>query len=91
LFETLQNGEIKECCNVLINTNGIDVPYNDANHAGRINAGIDIINCFSKEYQKYLPIFIDFRESVSEIIQTNSQVINLIKDEKYKTLTIVRK
>ena len=91
LFEQLQNGELKECCNVLVNTNGIDVPYDDANHAGRINAGIDIINCFSEKYQKYLPIFIDFRESVTSIINTNSQVINLIKDENYKTLTIVKR
>jgi DNA repair exonuclease SbcCD ATPase subunit len=90
LFEQLQNGELKECCNVLVNTNGIDVPYNDANHAGRINAGIDIINCFSEKYQKSLPIFIDFRESVTNIIKTSSQVINLIKDESYKTLTIVK-
>ena len=90
LFEQLQNGELKECCNVLVNTNGIDVPYDDANHAGRINAGIDIINCFSEKYQKNLPIFIDFRESVTSIIDTNSQVINLIKDENYKTLTIVK-
>jgi len=88
LFETLQNGEIKECCKVLVDTNGVFVPYSDANHAGRVNAGIDIINCFSNKYNVYLPIFIDFRESVSELIETKSQIVNLYKDSDFKKLVI---
>jgi hypothetical protein len=88
LFETLQNGEIKECCEVLVNTNGVYVPYSDANHAGRVNAGIDIINCFSIKYGIFLPIFVDFRESVTSLIETKSQIINLVKDSNYKQLTI---
>ena len=90
LFETLQNGEIKECCDVLVNTNGVWAPYSDANHAGRVNSGIDIINCFSNKYNFHIPIFIDFRESVTNIIDTKSQVINLVKDSDYKQLSVVQ-
>ena len=84
LFETQINGGISECCEAMVD--GVGWP--DVNHAGKVNGGIDCINILSKHYQCTAPIFIDFRESVSRIIETGSQVINLIKSEPDKVLRV---
>lgn len=78
LFDTQINGGIVECCETLVNTNGSWVGWADANNAGRVNAGLDIINTLSKHYGVTAPIFLDNRESVNELIETESQIINLI-------------
>ncbi len=88
LFEQQLNGGIAETCQALVNTNGVYVPFDDANHAGKINSGLDIINSLCAYYNVTAPIFIDFRESVSRIIETNSQVINLVKSEPDKVLRV---
>lgn len=82
LFEEQLNGGLNEVCEALINTNGSWVPFDSANNAGRINAGIDIINALGNFYGTTAPIFIDNREGVTELIYTNSQVINLRVKEK---------
>lgn len=89
LFEQQINGGIAECCQALVNTNGMYVPFDDANHAGKVNAGIDCINALCEYYGVTAPIFVDFRESVSRLIPTGSQVINLVKSEMDKTLRVV--
>ena len=74
LFDhTIDGGEF-EMCDTLVN----GVPFTDANNAGKINAGIDIINTLCEHYNTYAPIFIDNRESVNNLIDCNSQVVNLI-------------
>ena len=73
LFEKQINGGINEICTPLIN----GVPYESANNAGKIQAGIEIINVLSDYYNVYAPIFIDNRESVNEIPFSNFQIINL--------------
>ncbi len=80
LFDIQINGGLVETCEALIN----GVPFSDANNAGKINAGIDIINALSDYYEVSAPIFIDNREAVNQIIKTDAQVINLIvsKDPK---------
>lgn len=88
LFDQQLNGNIVEICQALVNTNGVYVPFDDANHAGKVNAGLDIINSLCEYYEVTAPIFIDFRESVSKIIPTASQIINLIKNEPDKTLRV---
>lgn len=88
LFDVQINGGIAECCEALVNTNGCYVPFADANHAGKTNAGIDCINALGAFYSVTAPIFIDFRESVSRIIGTDSQVINLFKNEADKVLRV---
>jgi len=84
LFDTQINGGISECCEAMVD----GVGYPDVNHAGKVNAGLDIINVLADHYGCVAPIFIDFRESVSRIIDTGSQVINLIKSEPDKTLRV---
>lgn len=71
--EQLNGGEKLTCvCTV----NG--TPYPDVNNAGKINAGLDIINAICLNKGVTAPIFIDNREGVNELLSTNSQVINLV-------------
>ncbi|MFV3013605.1 DUF2813 domain-containing protein [Clostridium botulinum] len=77
LFDTQVNGGLNETCEALIN----GVPFSNANTASQINAGLDIINALSEHYSVQAPIFIDNRESVNNLIETNSQIINLIVSE----------
>lgn len=82
LFDyTIEGGEIP-CCETMLN----GVPYSDLNTAGRMKAGIDIINALSNHYNVYAPIFLDNRESVTDIPETSSQVINLIVSPADKKL-----
>lgn len=74
MFESQINGGEVETCKALIN----GVPFSDANTASKINAGIDIINTLSAHYGITAPIFIDNRESVVNLIDSPSQIINLI-------------
>ena len=84
LFETQINGGEIECCEALIN----GVPFHNANTASKINAGIDIINTLCNFYNTNAPIFIDNRESVTELINSKSQIINLIVSKSDKTIRV---
>ena len=86
LFETQINGGEVPTCKALIN----GVPFSDANTASKINAGLDIINTLCEHYQVNAPIFIDNRESVIELLDTQSQVINLIVSEGDTKLRVVK-
>lgn len=84
LFSTQVNGGITETCEALID----GVPFGNANSAAQINGGLDIINSLGDYYQVSGPIFLDNRESVTRIIPTKSQIINLFVDENEKTLRV---
>lgn len=84
MFDTQINGGTVECCDALIN----GVPFQDANNAAKINAGLDIINTLCEHYNVYAPIFIDNRESVSELIGCDSQLVNLIVSPADKQLRV---
>ena len=84
LFEEQINGGVKETCEAMVD----GVPFSDINNAMRINAGIDIINSLCDHYNVNAPIFIDNRESVTEVIETKSQLINLVVSEEDKQLRI---
>lgn len=88
MFDKQVNGGEVECCETLVNSNGSFVPFSDANNAAKINSGIDIINTLSKHYKIQAPIFIDNRESVSNLIESEAQIINLIVSEQDKNLRI---
>lgn len=74
LFDYTIDGNAVETC---IPTIG-GIPYGSANTASKINAGLDIINTLCKFYGVCAPIFIDNRESINEIVETESQIINLV-------------
>jgi DNA repair protein SbcC/Rad50 len=84
MFEQQKNGGEKPECIALID----GVPYSDANTAKKINAGVDICNVLQKFHNIRVPIIVDNRESVTKLIEVDTQIINLFKDENYKTLTI---
>ena len=60
------------------------VPFDSLNSAARINAGLDIINALSEHHQVNAPVFLDNRETVNDLLPTESQLINLIvtRDKK---------
>jgi len=84
LFTTQVNGGLTETCEALID----GVPFSNANTASQLNAGLDIINTLNETYQVTAPVFLDNRESVTKIIPTKSQLVNLFVDEKEKTLKV---
>ena len=83
MFKELINGGFEPCCDTLYK----GVPFPDLNSAAKIWAGIDIISTISKVRDVYAPIWIDNRESITDIPETKAQIINLIVDPKYKELT----
>ena len=74
LFEEQINGGIAECCEVTYK----GVPYSDLNNASRINIGLDIIQTLCALNEKTAPIIVDNAESVTNILQTVSQMICLV-------------
>lgn len=88
LFHHNINGGTEECCDALVD----GVPYSDVNTAGKINAGLDVINTLCQHYQKFAPVFVDNAESVNSLIPVKSQIIRLIvtKDKRLKTESPVR-
>jgi hypothetical protein len=88
LFQKQINGGIKECCEVLVPTkDGAYALYNvDANNAAKINAGLEIINVLSWYYGKFIPLFVDNAESVTELLKIEAQVIRLVVSEQDKKL-----
>lgn len=85
LFDVKLNGEEKECCDA-VEPNG--TPVVDTNTAMQVNCGIDIINLLNRHFGIVMPIIIDNRESISKIIDTDSQIVNLVKVKGQSTLKI---
>lgn len=69
----VSNDGEKEICQALINGKA----YEEQNTATKVNASVDIINGLSKALQMQLPLFIDNKESVTNKISSNSQIIAL--------------
>lgn len=87
LFRNNLQGNEEEVCETMFNGND----YPNLNNAGKIQAGLDIINGLSRHYGLHLPIFIDNRESVTWIPEVESQLINLVVDplqDKLKLETV---
>lgn len=84
MYEQQINGGEIETCEAMVN----GVPFSDLNDAMKINAGLDIINAICRENGIVAPIFIDNRESVSEITSVSAQIVNLFVDANSRTLRI---
>lgn len=74
MFSKNINQGIEACCDCFYK----GVPFVDANNAGRINAGLEIINVLSGFYNCYAPVWVDNAESVNEIYPLASQLITLV-------------
>src|SRR5690625_5188538 len=85
LFEEQINGGLNEVCE----TTYKGVPYGSGlNSAARINVGLDIINTLSDHYGVQAPIFVDNAESVTKLIDIDSQIISLVVSEPDKQLRV---
>ncbi len=84
MFHTQVDGGIADTCEIMYR----GVPYNSLNSASRINVGLDIIKTLSQHFEFYAPIFCDHAESVTQIKDPGTQIIKLIVDENYKSLTV---
>lgn len=87
--QNITNDGIDDICDVLVPTaSGAFVPYNDANNAARINAGIEIIETLGEYYGVEVPIFVDNAESVTRIVPTKGQLIRLVVSESDNELRL---
>jgi len=85
MFEKQLNGGEQPICEATIDGK----PWQAMNTALQINAGLDIVNTLQSAYGTFAPVFIDNRESITEIQPMNCQIINLIKVTGLKQLEIL--
>lgn len=88
LFENQINGGIKDCCKVLVPGPAGTVRYESANHAARINAGLEIIDTLAEHFGYSLPVFVDNAESVVSLTPVHAQVIRLVVSESDSELRV---
>lgn len=84
MFDMQINGAEVETCE----TTYKGVPFSELNNAAKYWAGIDIINAMCQHYNVSAPIFLDNRESVTAIPETDAQIINLIVSPADKRLRV---
>lgn len=84
MYERQINGGEVETCECMMH----GTPYSVLSNSEKINAGLDIINAICRANGVNAPIFIDNRESATDIIDVDSQVINLIVDASCKRLKV---
>lgn len=82
MFDQQINGGEVETCEAMVG----GVPYSVLNNAGRINAGLDIINAICRFENVTAPIFIDNAEAVNQLLVTQSQMIRLVVTEDDKLI-----
>lgn len=85
MFDVQVNGGISDTCVIMKD----GVPYSDLNTASKAWVSLQLIKVFSKKYDLQVPIFIDNRESVSDIPDMPQQVINLVVSKENQKLKLV--
>ena len=85
LFKSQLNGGIAETCECQYN----GIPYGSLNSAARIQCGLDIIRTLQRMYGVFVPVFVDNRESCTNIPTMDCQVISLVVSPTDKDLRIV--
>ena len=74
LFEQQKNGGLREVCEAMVD----GVPYGALNTASKMQANVEIVQAFSRAADISLPLFLDNRESVTDLtLPDEIQVINL--------------
>lgn len=74
MVEPQLNGGETPTCIAMVN----GVKYADLNTAGKINAGLDIINTLCLYHGVSAPVFIDNAESVNHLFPVTSQLVKLV-------------
>ena len=88
LFKTQINGGLQDCCDVLCPTTSGLTPYDSANNAAQINAGIEIAGALGGFWGQSMPMIVDNAESVVQLIDTEAQTIRLVVSEMDKRLRV---
>ena len=86
LFNTLVNGALDPVCETTV----WGVPYESLNHGSRIQAGLDIIRTLQEHYGLRAPVFVDNRESVTDIPSMDCQVVSLYVSSGDSSLRVER-
>lgn len=85
LFNQLINGGIEDVCEITVN----GVPFNGGlNSAARTQAGCDIIRTLQQHFGMRAPVFVDNRESVSDLPEMGCQLISLVVSPEDKVLRV---
>lgn len=84
LFKQNMKGNWEETCTALVD--GVD--WNISNTAAKVQSGIEIINTLQKHFDFYCPIWVDNKESVTELPGVNGQLISLVVSENDKELRV---
>ncbi|MCD7929050.1 MAG: hypothetical protein LUF86_02700, partial [Clostridiales bacterium] len=82
LFDTQINGSLVDCCRATVG----GVPYSDLNSGEKVNAGLDVIGVLSRANGVRVPLFVDNAESVTHLLDVDTQVIRLVASKGDKTL-----
>lgn len=85
LFKSQLNGGIAETCECQYN----GIPFGSLNSAARIQCGLDIIRTLQRMYGVFVPVFVDNRESCTNIPTMDCQVISLVVSPTDTDLRIV--
>lgn len=84
LFRSQLNGGVAETCECQYN----GISYGSLNSAARIQCGLDIIRTLQRMYGVFVPVFVDNRESCTNIPTMDCQVISLVVSPTDKDLRI---
>lgn len=84
LFKSQLNGGIAETCECQYN----GIPFGSLNSAARIQCGLDIIRTLQRMYGVFVPVFVDNRESCTNIPTMDCQIISLVVSPTDKDLRI---
>ena len=76
-FEELKNGDLKDSFEITMD----GVPYHSLNSAGKIIAGIELIQLLKEFLDINFPIVIDNKESITKEYNINNQLITLSVSE----------
>ena len=89
LFDVAINGSVKETCVMQIDTNGAHVDYSDANTAGQIIGGMDVIDALTELYHVSAPIWIDNSECLdknNEPVSDSQMILLEVTDDEKLTI-----
>lgn len=84
LFRQLVNGGIEPCADMTVN----GVPFESLNRAAQVQAGIDVIKTLQRHHGVSTPVWVDGRESVTQLPEIDAQVISLIVNPADRTLRV---
>lgn len=84
LFEEQINGGLRDCCKATVD----GVPYANLNNGAKINAGLDVIATLSQAKGIRCPLFVDNAESVTRLMEMDTQVIRMVVSETDKQLRV---